>query len=174
MLCALTKWLISRREDTGRRLPSWAGAHLRRCPSCLEFSRLAYSWEEQKADLPAFDQADIARSRRIRFKPAAGEEPQPWPARAWKRIPVARLAAVFAAVMLGVLWLALPRTQPLPSLEQIIDLEKVSALQEEITTVENPLRQEMDHLEQKLDAAINFLISRLDPGLGQAKEKSLS
>jgi hypothetical protein len=89
-------------------------------------------------------------------------------------MPVAALAVVVAAVMLGVLWLALPRTQPLPSLEQIIDLEKVSALQEEITTVENPLRQEMDGLEQRLDAAIDFLISRLDPGLGQAKEKSLS
>jgi hypothetical protein len=89
-------------------------------------------------------------------------------------MPVAALAAVFAAVMLGVLWLALPRTQPLPSLDRIIDPEQVSVLREEITTVENPLRQEMDGLEQRLDAAIDFLISRLDPGLGQAKEKSLS
>ncbi|MDH4198653.1 MAG: hypothetical protein OEW05_14655, partial [Candidatus Aminicenantes bacterium] len=62
----------------------------------------------------------------------------------------------------------------LPSLDRIIDPEKVSALREEIATVESPLRQEMDGLEQKLDAAISFLISRLDPGLGQVKEKSLS
>ena len=174
MLCALTKWLISRREDTGRRLPSWAEGHLRRCPSCLEFARLVSSWGEQRADLRTFDQADTARGRRIRFRSAAGEQPQPGHGQIRRWMPVAALAAVFAAVMLGVLWLALPRTQPLPSLEQIIDLEKVSALQEEITTVENPLRQEMDGLEQKLDAAINFLISRLDPGLGQEKEKSLS
>lgn len=174
MLCALTKWLISRREDTGKILPSWAEGHLRRCPCCLEFARRVSSWREQSADLRSFDQADIARSRRILSRPAAGEELQRGTAQGRKRIPAAAFAVVFAAVMLGVIWLALPRTPALPSLDRIIDPEKVSALREEIATVESPLRQEMDGLEQKLDAAISFLISRLDPGLGQVKEKSLS
>jgi len=173
MLCAWTKWLISRREDTGRRFPSWAEGHLRRCPSCREFARLVSSWKEQRADLRVFDQADAARSRRILFHAAAGEEPQPRADLPSKRIPVPALAAVFAAVVLAVLWLILPRTPALPSLGEIIDPERVSALREEVATVDSPLRQEMDGLERQLDAAINYLISRLDPGLGKAKEKSL-
>jgi len=173
MLCAFTKWLLSRREDTGRRLPSWAESHLHRCPSCLEFARLLSTWGEQSAEHSAFDQAETDRSRRIRFRRAAGERPRPGVGLFPKRIPVAALAVVFAVVVLGAIWMALPRTPAIPSLDRIINPEEVSALRGEIATVESPLRQEMEGLEQKLDAAVNFLISRLDPGLGQAKEKSL-
>lgn len=173
MLCAMTKWLISRREDTGQDLPPWAESHLRRCPSCREFAGLVSSWEEQRADLRVFDQADSARSRRIRFRPAAGEEPRRKTAAARRWRPVPALAIIFAAVILGALWLALPRTPALPSLDRIIDPEKMSALREEVAAVDSPLRQEMDGLERQLNAAITYLVSRLDPGLGQSKEKSL-
>ena len=174
MLCALTRWLISRREDTGRRLPAWAEGHLRGCPSCGEFARLVSSWGERSAELLAFDPADLARTGRILSRSAAGEELRPGAAKERKWMPVAALAFVFAAVILGAIWLALPRTPAPPSLKRIIDPEELIALREEVATVESPLRQEMDRLEQNLDAAINFLISRLDPGLGEAKEKSLS
>jgi hypothetical protein len=173
MLCALTKWLISRREDTGRPLPAWAEGHLHRCPSCGEFARLVSSWAEQKSDWRALDLGEMARGRRIFFRPPAEEAPRLRAALARRRVPAAALAMVFAAVLLGALWLAWPRTPALPSLDELIDPKKVGALREEIATVENPLRQEMDGLEQELSGAINFLVSRLDPGLGKAKEKSL-
>jgi len=163
MVCALTKWLISRREDTGRVLPAWAEGHLRGCPSCGEFARLVSSWAEQRSDWRALDLS----------RPPAEESPRLRAVLARRRVPAAALAMVFAAVLLGALWLAWPRTPGLPSLDELIDRQKVSLLREEIATVENPLRQEMDGLEQELSGAINFLISRLDPGLGKAKEKSL-
>jgi len=163
MLCALTKWLISRREDTGRPLPAWAEGHLRRCPSCGEFARLVSSWAEQRSGWRALDL----------IRPPAEEAPRFRAVLARHRVPTAALAMVFAAVLLGALWLAWPRTPALPSLDELIDRQKVSLLREEIATVENPLLQEMDGLEQELSGAINFLVSRLDPGLGQAKEKRL-
>jgi hypothetical protein len=174
MLCALTKWLISRREDTGRRLPLWAEGHLRRCPSCREFAGLVSSWEKQRSDLRVFDQGEMARGRRIRFRPPAGESPRLHPAFARHRVPAAALAMVFAAIVLGAIWLAWPRTQALPSLDELINSERVNALRGEIATVESPLRQEMEGLERTLGAAVDFLVSRLDPGLGSTKEKNPS
>jgi hypothetical protein len=39
MMCALSRWLVSRAEDTGRKLPRFVERHLGRCPGCGAFVR---------------------------------------------------------------------------------------------------------------------------------------
>jgi hypothetical protein len=39
MLCALSRWLVSRAEDTGRKLPRFVERHVGRCPGCGAFMR---------------------------------------------------------------------------------------------------------------------------------------
>ena len=39
MLCALSRWMVSRSEDTGKKLPRAIERHIGRCPACGAYVR---------------------------------------------------------------------------------------------------------------------------------------
>lgn len=43
MLCMLSRWMVSRAEDTGKKLPRFAERHVKRCGACREFARSSAS-----------------------------------------------------------------------------------------------------------------------------------
>ena len=77
MICYLTKWYISREQDTGRNIPGMVRRHIDRCDSCQEYARFTQGLSERaKSDASSL----IAETpeevmERIKIKAAEGVVP---------------------------------------------------------------------------------------------------
>jgi hypothetical protein len=167
MLCSSTKRLISRREDTGRPLSARAERHLLSCTSCREFERFCLSLKTESVNaLNKTSEEKTALNSRVLSALKQDSVRRPGRTRGWKLIPAPALAGLAAVAVIGLVWLGYPRGSSLSDIDRLIDLETVEALKNEVVSVESPLQQEKEEFEKTLDSAVRFLISRLDPGLG--------
>jgi predicted anti-sigma-YlaC factor YlaD len=168
MICSLTRRFISRREDTGKPLPAGIERHLLRCPHCREFDGFCASLKAKaKTELEVASPADLARGGRILAalkteapRRAAGASPR-------RLVPVMALVGLLAVVVTVSVWLATPSRESLPRLGSVLNPERITALRAEIASVDLPLKQEKEALDEVLGATVKYLVSRLDPGLGK-------
>jgi hypothetical protein len=168
MICSLTRRFISRREDTGKPLPAGIERHLLRCPRCREFDGFCTSLKAKaKAGLEVTSPADRARGERILAalnteapRRAAGASPR-------RLVPVMALVGLLAVVVTVSVWLTTPRREPLPRLGDVINPERITALRAEIASVDLPLKQEKEALDDLFGATVKYLVTRLDPGFGE-------
>ena len=123
MLCMLSRWLISRAEDTGKALPRFAGRHVRGCRACGEFARTATTLSsrlraERSAWLAEVPDFAVDRGSDATPRPAAKEGPREqrpsW--FALRPLPVAAGAAVIVAGALILFQVVL--REPAPTAEE--------------------------------------------------------
>ena len=168
MLCSLTKRMISRREDTGRPLPSGIERHLRQCQACREFDDFCASLRVKSgADFASPNRADAARDARILAALKADDPRRAVETSPQKFVPVMAIVGLLAAVVTVSVWLATPRREPLPRLGAVINPERITALRTQIVSIDSPMKKEKDALDDVLSATVKFLVSRLDPGFGE-------
>ncbi len=166
MLCSLAKWLVSRREDTGKPLPAWTGHHLRCCSSCREFEQLVSRLGDKGTAAAEESGKGIALDKTTFIPVESDSPPKPTGPPRRRLVPALILVGLLALAGAGIVWLATPRRTPLPGLNTLIDSGRVNAVRDEILSVESPLRLEKDGIERSLDLAVKFLIESLNPGLG--------
>jgi hypothetical protein len=175
MLCTISRWMISRAEDTGKKLPAPVERHLRRCGACGEFARTAATLSSR---LRTGRSAWLAEAPDFAVK--IGPEPTPRPAggagahaarRSWlslRPLPVAAAALVIVAGALILFQLVLKK--PAPTAE---DRAAAMAALRTITSVpaqfqgvvgqaESPLDQERRILERSVSSAVEYLQARLN------------
>lgn len=179
MRCKLSRWMISRTEDTGKKLPGFAGRHIGRCRACGEFVRTSVSLSSRLRDERAVWLAKVPDFA-LSFEGEAG--PAEAAARAamteklasrrpWLRLrplPVAAAALVVVAAAL-VLFRLVPQA-PTPSAEDraaaraaIAELQSAPGkLQGIIGGAESSLERERRILERSLSSAVEYLQARLN------------
>ena len=179
MLCTLSRWMISRAEDTGKKLPSIVARHVRRCGACGDQARAAASLSarlkgERTAWLAAVPEFS-AGLKRDREEPdmasRAADTARPKPRRSWlalRPIPVAASLIVLAAAGL-VLFRVIPR-ETAPSAEDRVAARAAiktlttapEGLQGVIGEAESSLDRERRILESSVVAAVDYLQARLN------------
>ena len=179
MGCKISRWMISRAEDTGKKLPRFAERHVGRCRACGEFARFCASlssrlrdersaWLAQVPDFPlSFDAeagpatagtrvaaAERPGSRRIRF--------------GFRPLPVAAAALVVVAAAL-VLFRVVPRESAPSAEDRAAARAAIARLQAAPATIqgvlgeaESSLENERLILERSLSSAVEYLQARLN------------
>jgi hypothetical protein len=173
MFCNLTRWLISRAEDRGKRMPRFAERHAARCEACREFGLFAASLSSRlSGETPSF----LAKS------PASPLDPAAWAAEgnghgtgapfrrrfALHPFPAAAAVVVVAASAL-ILFLVVRREPALTSAEKravIASLKSVAAAPAEfrlaVAGAESSLAKERQILERSVLSAVEYLQARLN------------
>jgi len=175
MLCTLSRWLISRTEDTGKALPRFAGRHVRRCPACGEFARTAATLSsrlrsERSAWLAEVPDFAVERGPDATPKPAAKAGARE-PRRSWlslRPLPVAAAAAVIVAGALLLFQVVLK--EPAPTAEEraaaMAALKTITSAPQELQgflgAAESPLDKERRILEKSVSSAVEYLQARLN------------
>jgi hypothetical protein len=175
MLCTLSRWLISRAEDTGKALPRFAGRHVRGCRACGEFARTATTLSSRlRTERSAWlaEVPDFAVERGLDATPLEAAKAGPRVRRrSWlslRPLPVAAAALVIVAGALILFQLVLKK--PAPTAE---DRAAAMAALRTITSVpaqfqgvvgqaESPLDQERRILERSVSSAVEYLQARLN------------
>jgi len=173
MFCNLTRWLISRAEDRGKKTPRLAERHAERCGACREYALFVASLSSRlSGETPAF----LAKSPDSPLDPAA------WAAEGDGRgagtpcrrrlvlhpFPAAAAVLVVAASA-GILFLVVRREPALTSAEKlavIASLKSVVAAPTEfrlaVVEAESSLAKERQILERSVVSAVEYLQSRLN------------
>lgn len=176
MLCTLSRWLISRAEDTGKALPRFAGRHVRRCRACGEFARTAATLSSRLrtersawlAKVPDFAVEMGAEALPSRVAEAGERAPR----RSWlslRPLPVAAAAALVLVAGALVLFQAVLK-KPAPTVEEraaaLAALKTITSapegLQGVIVEAESPLDKERKILEKSVSSAVEYLQARLN------------
>ena len=179
MLCTLSRWLISRAEDTGKRLPRIAERHVRRCGACGDHarslaslsSRLKAERSEWLAKAPEFYAGLEPDRKEPRMGSRAVEAARPRSQRSWlalRPLPVAASLIVLVAAGL-VLFRVIPR-EPVSSAEDRVAARAAirtltsapAGLQGVIGEAESSLDKERRILESSVVSAIDYLQARLN------------
>ncbi|MBN1940004.1 MAG: hypothetical protein JW843_10480 [Candidatus Aminicenantes bacterium] len=170
MLCPLTRWFISRFEDTGKAIPPWVVRHVGRCASCRSFAAFSDSLPARfcgerssllddvpdappRRNVPHSRKPDLARRSRFRS--------------VLRPVPAAALVLILAA---GVFLLRGILSGPPLTAERakaaLADLRKAAAVTREwpgfVRTAESSLDQERIVLENAARSAYAFLQDRLN------------
>ena len=179
MLCALSRWMVSRSEDTGKKLPRMVERHVGRCPACGAFvrasmavaSRLRSERAAYLAQAPDFAvelDAAALRTRPDRRGVEAAPKRSPRFLFGLRPLPVAA-----AALLLVVAAVIIFRTgRPTPSLNPQ-DLAAARATIKSLTSApaelrgvvgeaESSLDKERRVLERSLASAADYLQARLN------------
>jgi hypothetical protein len=179
MLCTLSRWMVSRAEDTGKKLPKFAERHVRRCAVCGEYARSSASlssrlkaersaWLDKVSDFPS----GVESSREPltqgpgTLAAAAPARRRPW--LALHPLPVAAAALVIVAGALVLFQIVLK--EPAPTAEEraaaIAAIKTLSSapqgLQGVIGGAESSLDQERRSLERSVSSAFEYLQARLN------------
>jgi hypothetical protein len=179
MLCKLSRWMISRAEDTGKKLPRIAARHVGRCSSCDEFARSSASlslrlraersaWLAQVPDLTPGPAHDTEPSRATPRAVEAGRSGSLRPRAALRPLPIAAAALVVLAGMLVLFQVVL--REPPPNAQDraaaMAALKTLSSgpdrLQGVIGEAESSLERERRILEQSVTSAVEYLQARLN------------
>ncbi len=179
MWCKPSRWMVSRSEDTGRKLPGFAGRHIGRCRACGEFARssaaLASRLRGERAawlaGVPDFSlgfESDAGPAGTVGRAAAADKPASRRPRLGLRPLPVAAAVLVVAAAAL-VLFRSAPRA-PAPTAQgraaaraAIADLRSAPArLQGVLGEAESSLERERRVLEQSVTSAFEYLQTRLN------------
>lgn len=173
MFCNLTRWLISRAEDRGKKMPRFAERHAVRCEACREFARFTTSLS---VCLSAETSEFLAQAPDSPLDPAA------WAAEGSGRgtrapfrrrfvlhpFPAAAAVLVVAASAL-VLFLVVRPGPGLTSAEKravIVSLRSVTSAPAEfrgaVAQAESSLAKERLILEKSVLSAVEYLQTRLN------------
>jgi len=170
MLCHLTRWLISRTADTGKKMPTWAVRHAERCEACRSYASFAGSLPSRlPGELPSF-LAGVPAVHPNRNFSASGEPaaPRPYRFRSFLRpLPVAALVLALAG---GVFLFRGLRSgsvfTPEKARAAMTELRRVTAIPEDwpvvLTAAESSLERERLVLENSARSAYAFLQDRLN------------
>lgn len=192
MLCALSRWMISRAEDTGKKLPRLVERHVGRCPACGAFARatmtVAATLRAERSDLlagvPEFAVDLGAAPEQARLE-ARGSEPLPRARRRYalglRPLPAAAAAIVLVAAG-ALIFQAVRRQAPTSTAAQ--DLAAATAAIKSLTAApggldgamgvaESSLERERRVLEKSLVAAVDYLQTRLNITI-ERKDRSKS
>lgn len=179
MGCKLSRWMISRAEDTGKKLPRFAERHVGRCRACGEFARFSASlssrlrdersaWLSQIPDPPLSFDADSGPAT-AGTRVAAAERPGSRRIRfGFRPLPVAAAALVVVAAAL-ILFRVIPREPALSAEDRAAARAAIARLQTAPATLqgvlgeaESSLENERLILERSLSSAVEYLQARLN------------
>lgn len=175
MLCTISRWMISRAEDTGKALPRFAGRHVRGCCACGEFARTATTLSsrlrtERSAWLAGVPDFAVDRGSDATPSPAAKagarEQRRSW--LALRPLPVAAAALVIVAG--GLILFQLVPKKPVPTAEEgasaLAALKTITSAPQGlpgfIGAAESPLDRERRVLEKSVSSAVEYLQARLN------------
>jgi len=170
MLCHLTRWLISRTADTGKKMPPWAGRHAERCEACRAFASFSRALPSRlSGEVPAF-LAGIPDVRLFRTPPESIEPAAPRPSRFRSFLRPLPIAALVLALAGGVFLLRGLRSgadlTPEKARAAMAGLRRVTAIPDDwpvvLTAAESSLEQERLLLENSARSAYAFLQDRLN------------
>ncbi len=173
MFCNLTRWLISRAEDRGKKTPRFAERHAERCGACAEYARFAASLSARlSAETPGFlartpdfavELAGSAGQDAGRGARVPGRRPillRPFPAAA------AALVVVVSALVLFRVVLREPALTLAEKKAAIASLKSVTAAPDELQGIvaegESTLAKERLILEKSVLSAVEYLQTRLN------------
>jgi hypothetical protein len=173
MFCKLTRWLISREADRGKKTPRFALRHAERCGACREYERFVTSLPSRFAGdrsaflaaVPGFplNEAGWAgtvddQGKRKTVRPRFVLRPLP--------AAVAALAIVTGALVLFQVVLRVPSPSPRERAAVLAALKAVTAapddLQGIVREAESPLARESQILEKSVLSAVEYLQARLN------------
>jgi hypothetical protein len=179
MLCALSRWLVSRAEDAGRKLPRVVERHIGRCPVCSAFVRasraLGSGLRSERADflakVPEFDVDLEAAAPRPEPDRRAVETPARGPRRllfGLRPLPVA--AAALLIVATAVVLFRVDRPGPAVNPQQMAEARSAirslttapEGLRGVVGEAESSLDKERRVLEKSLASAADYLQARLN------------
>lgn len=170
MLCPLIRWLISRKTDTGVKMPEWGARHVERCESCRAYAAFSESLpdrlsEEVSAHLAAVPGVD---ARRIPFESVVS----PAGRRAGRRhflrpFPVAAIVLTLGAAVVLIVGV---RRGPTSAADEaraaLAGLKRMTTVTGEwpgiIATAESSLEKERLILEKAARSACAYLQDRLN------------
>jgi len=179
MLCSLSRWMISRAEDTGKRPPRWVAGHVRRCRACGEFARASVSlasrlraersaWLAGVPGSPARGGLDLERAGTGRRAAGSGPAPARRFRPALRPLPVAAAALILVAAGI-VLFQAVRREHrasvPDPAAARAALQQLASAprdIRQALNNAESPLEKERRTLETLVASAADYLGARLN------------
>ena len=179
MLCTLNRWMISRAEDTGKKLSCFAERHVKRCGACREFARssasLSTELRVEKAafldgvpefsvralsptDVPATERGNVTAAERRRGRPWSFLLPLP-----------AAVAVLLVAIGVFVVFRIgrhEPELSPQDRAAAMAALKSVSSapgeLEGVISEAESSLDKERQILEKSIASAAEYLQARLN------------
>lgn len=170
MLCTISRWMISRAEDTGKKLPRFAERHVRRCGACSDYARSTASLSSR---LRAERSGWLAQAPEFPSGLGAGREQLPAKTRArllfgLRPLPVA--ASVIVLIAAGFVLLRVIPRDSAPSAEDRIAaraaIRTLASAPEELRGVmgaaESSLNRERQVLERSLASAVDYLQARLN------------
>jgi len=173
MFCNLTRWMISRAEDRGKKMPGFAARHAGRCRTCREYSGFAESLSSRLAkdtssflariqdfvpepSAPSAENAERATQERRRRRLAF----HPFPAAA------AALVVLASALILTLIARRESAPSPLEKEAALAILKSVSGvpaeLQGAVVEAESSLANERLILEKSVLSAVEYLRARLN------------
>jgi hypothetical protein len=180
MLCTLNRWMISRAEDTGKKLSCFAERHVKRCGACREFARssasLSTELRVEKAafldgvpefsvralsptDVPATERGNVTAAERRRGRPWSFLLP----------LPAAAVAVLLVAIGVFVVFRIgrhEPELSPQDRAAAMAALKSVSSapgeLEGVISEAESSLDKERQILEKSIASAAEYLQARLN------------
>jgi hypothetical protein len=179
MLCMLSRWMVSRAEDTGKKLPRFAVRHAKRCGACREFARssasLSTGLEAERAafldGVPEFSVAtlpatEISTTERGDVAGADRQLGRPWP---FLR-PLTVAAAVLIIAVGAFVVFRIGRHEPELSVQDraaaMAAIKSVSGAPGELGGIvgeaESSLDKERQILEKSIAAAAEYLQARLN------------
>ena len=179
MLCTISRWMISRAEDTGKPLPRIVERHLRRCGVCGDQARSSASLASRLrgersallAEVPEFPAGLESDGEQPEMGSRAADTARPGSRRSWlalRPLPVAASLIVLAAAGL-VLFRVIPRGTA-PSAEDRIAARAAirtltsapEGLQGVFGEAESSLDKERRILERSIASAVDYLQARLN------------
>jgi hypothetical protein len=173
MQCALSRWMISRAADTGKKPPRVVARHLRRCGACAEYARFAFSLPARLASdrdaflaaVPEFPLGEAAWDRG-----AARAEGRTSFGRRLVLRPVPAVAGILVVLAAAFLVFRLAVREPGPTAEDRAAaqaaLKSLIAAPGEfegaLTDAESSLAKERRILEKSIASAAEYLQARLN------------
>jgi hypothetical protein len=179
MLCTLSRWMISRSEDSGNKIPRFIERHVVRCAACGDFARSSASlssrlreersaWLAKVPDFPAGLTRELEAvtpgSRTVKAgRPLARRSLfglRPLPVAATALVVVAAALVLFQVVPKGYTPSAQDRAAGQAAIKSLTSAPQ--GLQSVIGGAESSLEREGRILEESLSSAVEYLQARLN------------
>jgi hypothetical protein len=187
MLCSFSRWMISRAEDTGKKLPAIVERHLGRCGACARFARSSASVSSRlRAERPDW----LAQAPEFAVDLGPGAPPRPViersarvphrPRLSLRPLPVAAAALIIVAGALVLFQVVLKKPAPTAGerAAALAALRTITAapqgLQGVVGDAASPLDQERRTLERSLTSAVEYLQARLNVKIERREPPSKS
>lgn len=179
MFCSIHKWKISQAMDSGKTISGKVHRHIQRCDSCREYAELCTSLkprsiQDKRSILENFDKAlnekimsSIPETPEWESAPDRKAFGKIFPFRRPTLIPSLAAALTVLAVAVGILFLALPSTKPVPPLDRISTLVSAASPEDVLSKVESPLEKEYTELKRTFESTGKYLIQSFEFRLGQ-------